>query len=112
MTPYNTKMWKRRNESWYGSYMIGVTQMIPNASRLKADSNYECHVFGRAENKNYTVNQLNALAKSNYYQWIVLDKNKIANDNLLLLEYMIKSMEIHISIIWTNAHLLQGKITI
>jgi hypothetical protein len=23
-----------------GSYMIGVTQMIPNASRLKADSDY------------------------------------------------------------------------
>jgi hypothetical protein len=30
--------------------------------------------LGRAENKNYTVNQLNALAKMNYYQWIVLIK--------------------------------------
>jgi outer membrane protein TolC len=47
------------------------------------------------ENKNYTINQLNALAKTNYYQWMVLNKKiKIANDNLLLLDYMIKSMEI------------------
>jgi len=47
------------------------------------------------ENKNYTINQLNAIAKTNYYQWIVSTKKiQIANDNLLLLEYMIKSMEI------------------
>jgi hypothetical protein len=33
--------------------------------------------------------------KTNYYQWIVLIKKiKVATDNLLLLEYMIKSMEI------------------
>jgi hypothetical protein len=30
-----------------GSYMIGVTQMIPNASRLKADSDYMNAMFGR-----------------------------------------------------------------
>jgi hypothetical protein len=86
--------------------MIGVTQMIPNASRLKADSNYECHVFGRAENKKLYRESVECVGKNNYYQWIVLDKNKIANENLLLLEYMIKSMEIHISIIWTNCLLI------
>ena len=97
MTPYNTKMWKGDEMNpGMGAYMIGVTQMIPNASRLKADSNYMNAMSSvEAENKNYTVNQLNALAKTNYYQWIVLDKKiKIANENLLLLEYMIKSMEI------------------
>ena len=47
------------------------------------------------ENKNYTINQLNAQAKTNYFQWLVLNKKiKIADDNLLLLDYMIKSMEI------------------
>lgn len=47
------------------------------------------------ENKNYAINQLEALAKTNYYQWLVLNKKiKVANDNLLLLGYMIKSMEI------------------
>lgn len=89
MTPYDTN-------PDMGSYMIGVTQMIPNASRLKADSNYMNAMSSvEAENKNYTLNQLNSLAKTNYYQWIVLDKKiKVATDNLLLLEYMIKSMEI------------------
>jgi hypothetical protein len=45
MTPYN--------KSRYGSYMIGVTQMIPNASRLKADSDYMNAMFGRGRKKKY-----------------------------------------------------------
>ncbi|UQD55152.1 TolC family protein [Flavobacterium sp. K5-23] len=97
MTPYDTKMWKADEMNpGMGAYMVGFTQMIPNASKLKADYNYMNAMSSvEAENKNYTINQLNALAKANYYQWIVLDKKiKIANDNLLLLEYMIKSMEI------------------
>lgn len=96
-TPYNTKMWKAEGDfPGMGMYMLGVTQMIPNASRLKADSNYMNAMSSvEAENKNYTINQLNALAKTNYYQWLVLNKKlKVANDNLLLLDYMIKSMEI------------------
>lgn len=97
MTPYNTKMWKADGMNpGMGSYMIGFTQMIPNASRQKADANYMNAMSSvEAENKKYTVNQLNALAKTNYYQWLVLDKQtKIIKENLLLLEYMIKSMEI------------------
>jgi outer membrane protein TolC len=96
-TPYNTKMWKAEGDfPGMGMYMLGVTQMIPNASRLKADSNYMNAMSSvEAENKNYTINQLKALAKTNYYQWLVLNKKlKVANDNLLLLDYMIKSMEI------------------
>ncbi|EIA09463.1 TolC family protein [Flavobacterium frigoris] len=97
MAPYNVKMWKADEMNpGMGAYMVGFTQMIPNGSKLKADSNYMNAMSSvEAENKNYTANQLNALAKANYYQWLVLDKKiKIANDNLLLLEYMIKSMEI------------------
>lgn len=97
MTPYNSKLWKADEMGpGMGSYMVGVTQMIPNASKLKADSNYmNAMATVEAENKNYTINQLNALAKTNYYQWLVLNKKlKIAKDNLLLLDYMIKSMEI------------------
>jgi outer membrane protein TolC len=96
-TPYNTKLWKANEMgNGMGMYMLGVTQMIPNASRLKAESNYMNAMSSvEAENKNYTINQLNALAKTNYYQWLVLNKKlKVANDNLLLLDYMIKSMEI------------------
>ena len=97
MTPYNSKLWKANEMgTGMGNYMVGVTQMIPNSSKLKADSNYMNAMSSvEAENKNYTINQLNALAKTNYYQWLVLNKKlKIANDNLLLLDYMIKSMEI------------------
>ena len=40
MTPYNTKMWKANEmEPGMGSYMLGVTQMIPNASKLNANEN-------------------------------------------------------------------------
>ena len=97
MTPYNTKMWKADEMNpGMGNYMLGVTQMIPNASKLKADFNLMSAMSSvEKENKNYTINQLKALAKTNYYQWLVLNRKiKIANDNLLLLEYMIKSMEI------------------
>lgn len=97
MAPYNTKLWKSDDMGpGMGFYMLGVTQMIPNASKLKADFNYMNAMSSvEAENKNYTINQLNAIAKTNYYQWLVLNKKaKIANDNLLLLAYMIKSMEI------------------
>jgi hypothetical protein len=53
--------------------------------KLNADSDYMNAMSSvEAENKNYTVNQL-MLAKTNYYQWIILDKNtNHANDNLLL----------------------------
>lgn len=97
MTPYNPKLWQADAMGpGMGSYMLGVTQMIPNASKLKADFDYMNAMSSvEAENKNYTINQLNAVAKTNYYQWIVIDKKiKISNDNLLLLDYMIKSMEI------------------
>ncbi|MES2863722.1 MAG: TolC family protein [Bacteroidota bacterium] len=97
MAPYNTKMWKADDMSpGMGSYMIGVSQMIPNAKKQNAEYKYMSAMSSvEKENKNYTLNQLYALAKTNYYQWLILNKKaKVANDNLLLLNYMIKSMEI------------------
>jgi outer membrane protein TolC len=97
MTPYNTKMWKADDMSpGMGFYMLGVEQMIPNPSKLKADFNYMNAMSSvENENKNYTINQLNALAKTYYYQWLILNKKiKIVNDNLFHSEHMIKSMEI------------------
>ena len=97
MTPYNTKMWKADDMSLgMGSYMIGVSQMIPNSKKQNAEYKYMNAMSSvEKENKNYTLNQLYAIAKTNYYQWLVLNKKvKVANDNLLLLKYMIKSMEI------------------
>lgn len=97
MAPYNAKMWKADGAfPGMGSYMLGVTQMIPNASKLNANENLMKAMSSvESENKNFTLNQLNALAKTYYYEWIIIKKKiKIAQDNLQLLEYMIKSMEI------------------
>ncbi len=97
MTPYNSKMWKANEMNpGMGNYMLGVTQMIPNASKLNANENLMKAMSSvENENKNFTLNQLNALAKTYYYEWITIKKKiKIAQDNIQLLEYMIKSMEI------------------
>ena len=97
MTPYNSKMWKANEMNpGMGNYMLGVTQMIPNASKLNANENLMKAMSSvENENKNYTLNQLNALAKTYYYEWITIKKKiKIAQYNIQLLEYMIKSMEI------------------
>ncbi len=97
MAPYNSEMWKANGVNpGMGSYMIGFTQMIPNQSKLRADFNYMNAMSSvEAENKNYTINQLNSLAKKNYYQWIIIDKKIIVlKENLALIDYMVKSMEI------------------
>ena len=97
MTPYNPMMWKAdANSAGMGAYMIGATQMIPNPKKIEADYKYMSAMSSVVkENKGYTINQLQALAKANYYQWLVLTKKmKILNENLLLLDYMIKTMEI------------------
>ena len=97
MTPYNSNLWKASEMGQgMGNYMLGVTQMIPNASKLNANENLMKAMSSvENENKNYTLNQLNALAKTYYYEWITIKKKiKIAQDNIQLLEYMIKSMEI------------------
>jgi outer membrane protein TolC len=97
MTPYNTMMWKADGMNLgMGSFMVGATQMIPNKKKQNADYNLMSAMSSvEKENKNYTLNQLYAIAKTNYYQSLVLQKKvKIANDNILLLNYMIKAMEI------------------
>ena len=97
MTPYNSTFWQATDMSMgMGAYMLGVQQMIPNASKLNANENLMNAMSSvENENKNYTINQLTSLAKTYYYECIISSKKiKIAQDNLLLLDYMIKSMEI------------------
>lgn len=97
MTPYNANLWKANEMGpGMGNYMLGVTQMIPNASKLNANENLmKAMSLVESENKNFTLNQLNAFAKTYYFEWIIINKKiKIAQDNLQLLNYMIKSMEI------------------
>ncbi len=97
MTPYNPSFWKPDGAfPGMGNFMVGATQMIPNSKKQMADFNYMNAMSSvEKENKSYTLNQLYAVAKTNYHEWIIVRKKiKIANENLLLLDYMIKSMEI------------------
>lgn len=97
MTPYNSEMWKSNAASpGMGAIMVSATQMFPNAKKLNANYNLMNAMSSvETENRNYTLNQLEAIAKANYYQWLILNKKiKVAQENLSLLEYMIKSMGI------------------
>ncbi len=97
MTPYNPKkLFPSETSNGMGSYMVGISQMFPNKRQQNAQFDYMKALSSvEKDTKNYTLNQLNALAKTNYYQWQVLkNKLKILNENLNILTYMIKSIEV------------------
>jgi outer membrane protein, heavy metal efflux system len=88
MTPYNF-------QPGMGSVMISATQMITNSRKLDARENY-MKSLSKAEsaNKNFTLNELYARAKSTYYDWQILkNKEKILDKNIQLLGLMIKVSE-------------------
>ncbi len=89
MTPYENP--------GMGSLMISIEQMIPNPARLNAKKDYMNSMSAeQAENKNYTKNQLFAIAKRNYYRCIILKKKLILlKESQSVIELMIKSAEIN-----------------
>ncbi|WP_460556992.1 TolC family protein [Ferruginibacter profundus] len=97
MVPYAPRYWKSMNgQPGMGQYTIAAQQIIPNPKRLNADYKYMSSMSSvEAEKKGYTLNQLYADAKKNYYEWIVIKKQLlILDDNEKLLNYMIQSAEI------------------
>lgn len=106
MTPYNPNMWKKTETSMtgmpptvtngMGQYMIGGQQMLPNRKKLDADAAYMNAMSSvEKEKKNARVNELVQDAKSNYYDWIVLQKKlAILKKNQQLLGFMISNAEI------------------
>lgn len=97
MTPYAPRYWKSMNgQPGMGQYTIAAQQIIPNPKRLNADYKYMSSMSSvEKEKKGYTLNQLYADAKKNYYEWIVIKKQLlILDDNEKLLNYMIQSAEI------------------
>jgi hypothetical protein len=74
MTPYDTKMWKGggMGNPGMGQFMISAQQMFPNRSRLNAESNYMQTMSSvEKEKKNYSLNELNAEAKKDFYGWLM-----------------------------------------
>lgn len=97
MVPYAPRYWKSMNgQPGMGQYTIAAQQIIPNPKRLNADYKYMSSMSSvEKEKKGYTLNQLYADAKKNYYEWIVIKKQLlILDDNEKLLNYMIQSAEI------------------
>jgi len=97
MTPYASRYRKSIDGApGMGQYSVSVQQTIPNPKRLNADYNYMNSMSSvEKEKKGYTLNQLYADVKKNYYEWIVIKKQLlILDDNEKLLNYMIQSAEI------------------
>lgn len=106
MTPYNPNMWKKSETNMpgmppiptngMGQYMIGGQQMLPNKKKQEADQAYMSAMSSvEKEKKNATVNELVQDAKSNYFDWIILQKKLVVlKQNQQLLGFMISNAEI------------------
>jgi outer membrane protein TolC len=98
MVPYNPSEWKKGDDGMngMGQYMLSAQQMFPNRKRQSAEENYLKAMSSVAQQqKQATQNDLFAEAKKNFYQWLVVKKKMaVINENLKLLDFMIKSAEI------------------
>ena len=79
-----------------GQYMISVEQMFPNGKRQDAEEKYlQAMSSVLKENKNASLNELNAAAKQNYVEWVIIKKKlTVLDENQKLLEFMLKNAEL------------------
>ena len=98
MMPYNPK-YARKNamgEEGMGQYVFSVQQTLPNRKRQAAEYNYMNTMSSVVkEKKGAALNELNAGAKKNYFEWVIIKKKfSILEQNEKLLDFMIKNSEI------------------
>jgi outer membrane protein TolC len=98
MLPYKTKLWKKgeMGTTGMGQYMISAQQTIPNPKRLNADAKYmESMSSVNKQKKKAALNELNADAKKNYYDWMMMKKKLLILDqDERLANFMIQNAEI------------------
>jgi len=101
MTPYNLNLTKSTTNSMgtqngMGSFMITASQMFPNKKEQNANAEYLQSLSSvNKENKQFSLNNLYAEAKRNYYDWLVIEKKQsVLNENEKLLNFMIQSTEL------------------
>lgn len=98
MTPYNPAYWKKGDNGSFGmgQYQVSAEQMFPNKKRLDAEEKYMQSVSSvDAEKKKATLNELVAVAKKSYYEWIIIKKKlSLLDQGEKLLNFMIQSAEI------------------
>jgi outer membrane protein TolC len=97
MVPYNPQLWKKmEGASGMGQYMISAQQMLPNKKKQDAQAGYmEAMSTVATEKKNASLNDLQAAAKLNYYQWLIIKKKQaILQQNKQMLQLMIQNAEL------------------
>jgi len=98
MTPYDPNLWKRQSNgsTGMGQYMVSVEQMFPNGKKQETEEKYMLAMSSVVkENKSASLNELNAAAKQNYYEWVIIKKKlDILDQNQKLLDFMIKNAEL------------------
>ncbi len=96
-TPYNVNKWKvDMGGPGMGMFMISAQQMLPNKQKQETESKYMNAMSSvEKEKKNATLNDLFAIAKKNYYEWIIIEKKlNIVQRNQQLLKMMQENAEI------------------
>lgn len=97
MTRYNPKLWKAdgAGNTGMGQYMISAEQMFPNKKYNDANEAYMRGISSvEKENRQATLNELLATAKSNYYAWIIIEKKlAVLDEGEKLLQFMITNAE-------------------
>ena len=98
MVPYKTSLWKKSIDgtNGMGQYIISVQQMIPNKKELEANEKYmQAQSSVTKDTKQSSLNELYALAKKSYYDWLIGEKKmSVLDDNQKLLNFMIQSAEL------------------
>lgn len=102
MTPYDPNRWKKMEdgmggyEEGMGQYMISVQQMFPSRKKQDAEFAYMSAMSSvEKEKKNFSLNQLYAEAKKNYYDWVISQKKiTVLAQNEKLINFMIQSAEL------------------
>lgn len=102
MTPYNVSRWKKMDngmggfDEGMGQVMLSAQQMFPNRRKQQAEYEYMSAMSSvEKEKKNFSLNQLFAEARRNYYEWLILEKKlAVLLQNEKLLGFMIQSAEI------------------
>lgn len=103
MAPYNTSLWKADDmggsgmgDPGMGSFMLSAEQMFTNGRKRGANVAYmEGMARVEAEMRNAARNEIFAMARRAYYEWLVMEKERnVLAQSEALLEYLVRAAEV------------------
>ena len=90
-----------------GQYMISAQQMFPKKKKQDAEAKYmEAISSVEKEKRMLLLNELYAAVKQNYYEWMIIKKQGILDQNKKVLQFMIQNAELRYKMDWKNKRLL------